>query len=147
MVDKNDNLNPQVCKIEIVPIGDVSAINFGADRTYRVVTLKSQKSWLEIYFTPGKATYEEEFIEDAAGSAWNQKLEFLYPGEDSDTLNALFNYPSNKWCVKLTFNSALVKLIGDLDNPCLLKKSFSTEKGGHVLSIFRKSSLPALNTT
>jgi hypothetical protein len=140
---KSSSLNPQVCKVEIIPVEDVQGINIGSTRMHSSVSLKSGKSWQLIYSTPGKIDFSEEQQDDPAGPCFTQKLEFPYPGEDPSMRASLNNIENQRLLIRLTFNSGVMKLLGNLENPCLCKNSFSSDKGGHIISFSRKSPEPS----
>ena len=142
---KNTSINLQVCKVEIVKISDVASVNYGSNSVHRSVTLKTGKSWKQIYFTPGKLTFSSEQVNDVAGPSFNNKIVLPYPGEDDSTISDLDNLENGRFLTRITLNSGIIKLIGDLDSPCTCQISFSIEKSGRIIEFIQKSILPAFN--
>ncbi len=141
---KNDNLNPQICKVEISPVQDVLSVNFGENPVYCSVNFKpGGLGWNLVYASPGKIHFEEEQQDDPAGPFFIQKLEFLFPGEDESTRSMLDNMENQRYLVSITFNSGIRKLLGDLENPCTLKMSFAVDKAGRIFTFQRRSVDPA----
>jgi len=146
-IPKLSYLNPQVCKVEILPTIDVNSIVFSDDGNSATVNLKTAKLWFPIYVTPGKTSYDEEQLEDQGNTYFNQKLEFQYPGEDANSIAYLKDFNNSRSVIKFTYSSGLVKLIGTVLNPCTMQIHFSTEKGVRLVTLSRKSTTPAINYT
>jgi len=146
-IPKLSYLNPQVCKVEILPTIDVNSIVVSDDGNSAAVNLKSSKVWFPIYVTPGKTSYDEEQLEDQGNTYFNQKLEFQYPGEDANSIAYLKDFNNSRSVIKFTYSSGLVKLIGTVLNPCTMQIHFSAEKGVRLVTLSRKSTTPAINYT
>lgn len=142
-ITKNKNLNPQICKVEFVTTDKVTSVSTGNTLMHRIVNLILNAVWIDIYSTQGTVTFLEEQTEEVAGPFFQQKVEMFFPGEDSDTRAKLLNLENARVLVRITYNSGLVKLLGEPANPCMLKTVFSIEKGGRVVSFTRKSPVPA----
>ncbi len=144
-LSKLSYLNPQICKVEILSLLNTDSISVTTDGRSMSITPKTGKDWTHIYTTPGKNTFEEESSEELGNMFFLQKLEIMFPGEDSSSLSALANINNWQLIVKFTYTSGTIKVFGDLFNPVVTKVAFSTEKGGRVVSFSRKSEVPAFN--
>ncbi len=144
-IPKLSYLNPQICKVEILSLLNTESIAVTTDGRSMAITPKTGKDWSHIYTTPGKNTFEEELLEELGNMYFQQKLEIMFPGEDSTSLASLANINNWQMIVKMTYTSGTIKVFGDLSNPVVTKVAFSTEKGGRVVSFNRKSQTPAFN--
>lgn len=146
-IDKNEILNPQVCKIEILHTSSIDTYTYGTTRQYRAITLLTGKAWLLVYSSPGTPIFKEEGKQESAGTVFTQTVEFLYPGDSVLSREDLFSLDQMHFVVRLTFNNGLKKLIGSPDNPAQFQVTFSTEKGGYLMTFACRSAEPAFLTT
>jgi len=126
-MNKNQNLIPAICKIEYQEKRNIDSITKNEDRFKRSVTMVAGFDWLEIYFSPGTAKFEEKTKRGKAGLLFNQKLTFKFPGEDDDEtegINDLINIPV---ILKLTYNNDKAKILGSLDNPVKIDQDYLSD--------------------
>lgn len=112
-----------VCKIFFAPLSDVGSITNAADRFHRTVTFKTGKAWQEIYFTPGTAELTEKPKDTDAGQLIEQSLKFIFPGDDDDNLYYFDDILNRPALVKIQFQDASSKLLGDLTNGAKLSQT------------------------
>ena len=134
-IAKNTNLIPMECKIFIAPLIDVDSITNAADRFHRSVTFETGKTWQEVYFTPGTAELTEKPKDTDAGELIEQSLKFIFPGDGDGNLasmDAILNRPA---LVKIQFQDATSKLMGDTANGAKLTQlsQFSAKGAGSTL--------------
>lgn len=144
-MNKNQNLIPVICKIEYQQSRNIDSITKNEDRFKRSVTMVAGFNWVEIYFSPGTAKFEEKTKRGKAGPLYNQKLTFKFPGEDDDKtegINDLINIPV---IFKLTYNNSNSKILGSLDNPVKIDHDYSSDNKAtqYDFIIDRDSSHPA----
>ena len=142
-IEKLGFLNPTICQVFLADISKVSTYDLSYDNGLATIVLNDNESFQEIYATPGKTTFEEIQQDDPAGPYYNQKLEFLYPGENYDSISKLANLEYARLIVVMRYSSDVYKVFGDPKNPCMMKFGYSTEKGGRVVTITRKSPIVA----
>lgn len=126
-MNKNQNLVPVICRIEYQQVRNIVSIDKNEDNFKRSVILGTSLDWIEIYFSPGTAKFEEKTKRGNAGVLYNQKLTFKFPGEDDDTaadINDLINIPL---ILKLTFNNSKSKIVGDLNNPVKFDQDYASD--------------------
>lgn len=129
-MNKNQNLIPVICRIEYQQSRNIDSINKNEDQFKRSVTMVTGFDWIDIYFSPGTAKFEEKTKRGKAGLLSNQKLIFKFPGEDDDkseNIDELINIPV---ILKLTYNNSKSKLLGDLNNPVKFDQDYSSDNKG-----------------
>lgn len=115
---KNSNLAITITSIWYTyPEIPISITNHN-DRFHKDIEYNEGETlWTEIYATPGSASFEEkEDPKNDAGLLFEQKLKFLYPGED-DTDTSLFDAVRRSLIIKIVFNKGLSKMFGSAENP------------------------------
>lgn len=129
-IDKNSITLLTICRLYVAPIVDVSSFNDGSSRFYKIITFKSLKRWLEIYFTPGSAQFTEKEKEEDAGNLVEQSLKFTFPGEDLDSTSLLVQLERQQLIVLMSIDGTFPKVFGSLENGARLKRSSQiTPKG------------------
>ncbi|MFZ4569708.1 MAG: hypothetical protein ACOYM0_01100 [Bacteroidales bacterium] len=123
---KNSNLAITITRIFYTYPNIPVAITNHVDRFHKDIEYDSgQTLWTEIYATRGSASFEEKEKENDAGVLFEQKLKFIYPGEnDTDTL--LFDLARRPVIVKIIFNKGLPKMFGSAANPAKLERLLKT---------------------
>jgi len=138
-MEKNKNLNPQVCKIQYTEIENVAAIIRGSSRSRRKVTFLPGKTWKEIYGTPGKIVYEEKPSPGGSGVLYEQRADMFYPGRDKSNLTDFYDFEETIFLYKVTYTNRDEYLIGNLNEPASVVLDFSTVKGGGAISFICNS--------
>jgi len=132
----NDLRVVRIDEIWYVPISDVSSVgNVSGDV---VVSLKNDKNWTQIYFTPGSVNFEEAYSDE--GRIWciAQRLTFTVPGEDKESTDWVDEYNNRPVLIKLVQNNGS-KLLGAMDPPCRMRISSSLSESGFTVRVERKS--------
>ncbi len=123
---KNTNLNSIICGILYCFPEEVLSIADGRSEYHKIITLVTGKTWKQIYFTPGSADFQEPQKIDDPGSVFEQKLKFVFPGENESNAITISEISNRPILVLLTYNIGRAKFIGDLDNPARLLPTVQT---------------------
>lgn len=134
---KNSILNIQVCKIYFALIDNVQSIVDGDDRFHKVITFNEGKDWEEIYSTPGSIEFTENPKDNEAGNLIEQMIKFSFPGEDDLNLKDLDAVINRPVIVKVEYSSALMKLIGAIENPAKIARAIqqTAKSSGSTMEI------------
>jgi hypothetical protein len=135
-MEMNDLRVIRIDEVWYVPTTDVQSYGIVSDRA--VVTLKSGKSWVNMYFTPGTAALEESHADEGRAWAYLQRFSASMPGEDIENTEWVDEYNNRPVLIKLVQNNG-VKLLGSLDIPCRMRLTYSTTESGILLRVERKS--------
>jgi hypothetical protein len=124
---KNSNRTASICKLFYVYKEEICIMNFGSDVFHLVVTLKNNYTWKEIYFTPGSAEFTEVQKEEIPGQSYQQKLRFLFPGEDEANLSDLDPVITRPVVIRMDYGNGKSKLMGGIGNPARVNKSHKSD--------------------
>jgi len=140
---KNTNLAPAIIEINYVKLADVSTIDFGSLPKSRIVNLNHGAVWSNIYFTPGKISFEEPITDSSAGRIWQQNLTLFFPGIDLTDKSDFDNYENIRFLVKFKYSNGDQYLIGTKVNPCKFSLNYSSNDGGSTISFYKNANQPA----
>lgn len=132
----NETRNIIIEEVWYVPTSDVNSIGLLGGKD--VVTLKSGKDWLKVYFTPGTASLEEDPIREGRADAFTQRFVMSLPGEDEDTREWIDEVDNRPVLLKLVQNNG-VKLLGSMAVPCRMKIGYSLTGSGMNVRVERRS--------
>jgi hypothetical protein len=124
---KNLNRIASICKLFYVYKEEIASMSFGSDVFHLNIVLRSGYDWKEIYFTPGSSEFTEVQKEEDAGQTYQQKIRFLFPGEDdgnSSDIDPVINRPV---VIRLDYSNGAMKIIGSISNPARINKSQKTD--------------------
>jgi hypothetical protein len=142
-MDKNQNLGLSICGVSYIDVNDVSTIINGSDENHKEVTLKPGKNWTNIYFTPGKAQFEDPQDQSNAGPLRNQKLVFPYPGYDTANRTEFNKYGYKGYLFAITYNNEMQLLMGDREFPVRTFMASFNKEGIWEITALKKSISPA----
>ena len=100
---------------------------FGSDLFHLRVTLKNNCAWKEIYLTAGSAEFTEVQKEEIPGQSYQQKLRFLFPGEDEANQSDLEPLITRPVVIRMEYSDGKSKIMGDISNPARVIKSQKTD--------------------
>ena len=147
MIQKNNNLLPQICKLFYCIPDDVKSIerDQSNDEFHVNLKFKTGRNWTEIYFTSGSIDYQSQEKEDPAGIVSEQVLKFIVPGEDETSEESLKIFRQQSVIIRMEYVTGKSKLVGDLLHfPSVLKKvSFSSKMTGSEMNVSLVSTDPA----
>jgi len=123
---KNSNLAITITEIWYTyPETPFSIVNYN-DRFHKAIEYEQTHTlWNRIYATPGSASFEEKEKETAAGILFEQKLKFLYPGED-DSDTSFFDSVRRPVIIKIIFSDGLPKMFGSAEKPAKCERLSKT---------------------
>jgi hypothetical protein len=124
---KNSNRIASICKLFYVYKEEIASMNFGSDLFHQSVVLKNNCAWKEIYFTPGSAEFTEVQKEELPGQSYQQKLRFLFPGEDEGNQSDLEPVITRPVVIRMDYSNEKSKIMGDISNPARINKSQKTD--------------------
>lgn len=136
---KNIHLAPRVCSIQYIPCAMVASLTRGSSNFARKVNFMPGKTWLDLYHTPGSATFDQPSEKTPSGTIYNQKLEIFFPGLDTANLADLFNMDYTEFILKIKWSTGDSYLIGSKEIPVIFSENWSSSKGGSIFTFFRKS--------
>jgi hypothetical protein len=127
---KNTNRIPSICKLRYLFINEIRQMDYSCDQFHKWVYLIGSASWREIYFTPGSAEFTEVQKQETAGLLFNQTLRFFFPGEDDGNTASFDALISRPVVFGIEYSNQKIKLLGSVDRPARLFKSFKTDSKG-----------------
>jgi len=130
-MEKNSNLNPQVCSVQYAPVSDIISVSI--IRKLCKVIFCFGKTWSDFYITPGSSTFEFPQDQISGNTIFKQKVTMLFPGLDISNLSDLFNSTETLFIVKVTMNSGDEYIIGCKENPAQYLEDFGTSKSGRSI--------------
>lgn len=143
-LDKNTKLVQRICGIKYQLVSNINTLTKNLAALTQTVTFTTG-TWLDLYGTPGKFNFTENEEEPAGGDRYDQHLQIVYPGEDSDNLTELNAIAGVRAIVRIEYESGMVKVLGDAQNPVKLKLGYAADPvAGTTLSASRNSSHRAL---
>jgi hypothetical protein len=137
-MNKNDNLTPQIVKIEFIRRHHILSDIIDSDGYYSAV-IKDGIDWEEIYHAPGTAFFEEKPKDTPAGNLMEQSIEFVHPGRSDSSTSLLLDLLACFLICKIHYDDDTKKVIGMHDYPADLVYNFSTKLLGYKVNISCKS--------
>jgi hypothetical protein len=136
-LSKNLNLLTLICKIEIISLEDVDSIVNTTDRYHVAVTLKSGKSWTQVYFTPGTEDLSIKVKDNDAGIISELSFKSVFPGVADGNFQSFDSFTDRPLLVKFHCSTGEKILLGRLGNGAKLNVSrqLSYKSSGSVLEI------------
>lgn len=140
-LEKNSNLSPQICNVQYSFKENIESIDQGSTKFHKTVTFVDGESWEDIYGSPASIKFSEPAKDNPVGIYYEQQLILNYPGDDIDNLSSLYNLEDLGMIVKFTYDNGMSKIIGDKQNPAIMRCDFSTDgaKTGTSIKFTRKS--------
>lgn len=120
-----DNIG-SIQKLLFIPIDHIDSMSRPI-HGYGSITLKTNKQWFDLYFTPYTADYKMEFKSDHKGSFFTFNLSGSIPTNSAE-LNTRINFLTNhSFVVKIFDSNGFTRALGSLDFP--LKFAYKATTG------------------
>ena len=132
-MDKSNKLNPVIVAIKFAEISQISGIVQGVDKFHKIISLNSGQNYIQVYFSPGTASFESANKLDDSGEIHNNTLQCKYPGDGSNVPSQIDLINMKRGIVVYTYNDGSVRTFGTLDNPVICTASFSTKDKGYSI--------------
>lgn len=131
---KNKNLAPVIAKVFYAYTYNVGEIGNGVDDNHKVVLFKNGTDWTEVYKVPRDADFEEVVKKSDAGKLYDQKLPISFPGDDDTNVSDFEELEDRPLLIMFQYDNGKRRFFGSLDNPVEALISYSTNKGGAVIT-------------
>lgn len=121
-----------LCKIEVVEVGDVESIPLIYNgRVLNQVTLKSGKSWTEIYHTTDTAHFVERPVVVNGAEAYESIVKWRVPRSHWSTLGVILPWKGKRFLARITDMNRARLLMGSIEEPCRLVHTLR-DKGQNI---------------
>lgn len=131
---KNKYLAPIITRVYYQFIYNIVSVNPGSTDNHKTVLFQAGQNWLEIYKVPKDVNFDEPIKRTDAGNLYEQKLQLSFPGDDESNLADFNNLEHRPLIVKFEYDNSKSKLIGEVNNPVTASISYSTSRGGSVIT-------------
>lgn len=132
-MDKSNRLNPIIVGVKFAEISQISGVVQGVDKYHKIVSLIGGQNYIQVYFSPGSATFESPNKLDDPGELHNNTLQCKYPGDGTNVPSQIDLINMKRGVVVFTYNDGSVRTFGTLDNPVICTASFSTKDKGYSI--------------
>ena len=122
-LERNQNLIPIVTKVSYRYAKSITGYLVGKIKYHRIVEF-ADDYWLNIYFTPGTANFEEPAIKTPAGTLYDQRLTISAPGQVINHFQSLEALEEIPVIIKITYCNGTEKLMGSPDNPVIFNSNY-----------------------
>jgi len=123
--DHLDNMG-SIIKLWYIPVDDVASISRPI-HDYGGITLKANKQWLEMYFSPQSASYVLKFKPGPKGSFYDSMITGIIPKHDIIHNTNVNQLRDASFICKILDANGYYRIIGTLDFP--LHFSYDSDSG------------------
>ncbi len=132
-MDKSNKLNPVIVGVKFAEIAQISGIAQGVDKYHKIITLVSGQNYIQVYFSPGTASFDSVCKLENGGELHTNTLQCKYPGDGNNVPGQIDLINMKRGVVVFTYNDGTVRTFGTKDNPVICTASFSTKDKGYAV--------------
>lgn len=134
----------RLCKLEFIPSDHVSAINILQDARLSIesidlaelaITVPQSYTWYFGYFEKGNEEIETDTKQTDNGPLHTTEIAFFLPSDDPAHAQTLERINEYRFIVKYTDRSGNIKIVGSIENGCMLSYKFLNRKGNRGYQI------------
>lgn len=131
---KNKNIAPSIVNIKYAFAYDIIDVRRGSDDNHKIVVFKPGKSWNEMYSSPVGMQFEEPPKNTDAGTLYEQKLSKFFPGDDESNISDFADIENRPLLALFFYDNGTARFIGSIGNPAEISLSYSTSRGGTIMT-------------
>lgn len=153
-LNKSTSLNvTNICTLEFIPSEFVSAINATQNNKLSIeditlaelaLTVPQSYIWYSGYFEKGKEEVETDTKQTESGPLHTTEIAFFLPSDDDTHAQKLERINEHRFIVKYTDRSGNIKIVGTIENGCMLSYKFLNRQGirGYQIKFMLESDTP-----
>lgn len=127
-LDKPSNLVASILKVEYRFAKNIATFTKGSTKYHRRITFTDDDYWLNIYHTPGTATFSEPKVETDHGNIFDQQLSVKMPAVTQAYIQKLENMDEIPVIIRFTYSDGLQKIMGSDKNPVIFNSNYQESK-------------------
>ena len=144
-MEKQNNLNPVICKVYFTEINKIASLNTSNDMNYRTLSLNVNQSSNDVYFTPSTAVVSSQHSDSDNGCIYNNVLQLKYPGDGLNMPGYLKDINGKLGVIHYIYNNNIVKTFGTIENPVQCNMDYDGRSAAYDVVFSQKDTLPPLN--